>query len=100
MLNSSNNQLMGKKDRQYMRIARIDRFLKPFFFFLALTHSIWGFPDGSVGKESACSMGHAGEAGSVPGTGRSPGGGRGNRSSILAWRISLTEEPGGLLSWT
>ena len=37
---------------------------------------------------------------SVPGLGRSPGGGHGNHSSILAWRIPWTEEPGGLLSIT
>ena len=34
--------------------------------------------------------------GSVPGSGRSSGGGDGNRSSILAWEISRTEELGGL----
>ena len=33
-----------------------------------------------------------------PGLGRSPGGGMTAHSSILAWRIPLTEEPGGLLS--
>ena len=31
---------------------------------------LWGFPGGSGGKESACS---AGDPGSVPGSGRSPG---------------------------
>ena len=34
-----------------------------------------GFPDGLVGKEST---GSAGDAGSIPGSGRSPGGGHGN----------------------
>ena len=34
-----------------------------------------GFPGGSVSKESACS---AGDPGSIPGSGRSPGGGNGN----------------------
>ena len=34
-----------------------------------------GFPGGSVGKVSAC---NAGDLGSVPGSGRSPGGGNGN----------------------
>ena len=34
-----------------------------------------GLPGGSDGKESACS---AGDLGSVPGLGRSPGGGHGN----------------------
>ena len=38
--------------------------------------------------------------GSIPGLGRSPGRGHGNLlySSILAWRIPWTEEPGGLQS--
>ena len=34
-----------------------------------------GFPDSSIGKESACS---AGDLGSIPGQGRSPGEGNGN----------------------
>ena len=34
-----------------------------------------GFPRGSVGKESACNLG---DAGSTPGSGRSPGKGHGN----------------------
>ena len=33
-----------------------------------------GFPDGSVGKESTC---NAGDPGSIPGSGSSPGEGRG-----------------------
>ena len=52
----------------------------------------WGFPGGSHGKESACNIG---DAGSVPVLERSPVEGNGN-SSILAWRIPWTEEPGGL----
>ena len=53
-----------------------------------------GFPDGSVNKESACK---AGDPGSISGSRRSPGEGNGN-TSILAWRIPWTEEPGGLQS--
>ena len=34
-----------------------------------------GFPGGSVGKESTC---NAGDLGTIPGLGRSPGGGHGN----------------------
>ena len=49
-------------------------------------------------KESVCNAGATGEVGSIPGSGRSPGGGHGNPSSILAWRIPWTEEPGGLQS--
>ena len=34
----------------------------------------------------------------IPRLGRSPGGGSGNNSSIPAWKILWTEEPGGLQS--
>ena len=37
--------------------------------------AFWGFPDSSVGKESACS---AGDMGLIPGWRRSPGEGNGN----------------------
>ena len=37
-----------------------------------------GFPDDSAGKESACSAGDTGDMGSIPGSGRYPGGGNGN----------------------
>ena len=47
------------------------------------------------GKESAC---NTGDLGLIPRSGRSPGGGNGNHSSILAWEIPWTEEPGGLQS--
>ena len=57
-----------------------------------------GFPGGSDGKESACSAEEAGDPSLIPGLGRSPGKGNGNHSSILAWRIPWTEEPGGLQS--
>ena len=40
-----------------------------------------GFPCSSVGKESACS---AGDPGSTPELGRSPGEGNGNPRGILA----------------
>ena len=37
-------------------------------------------------------------SGLIPGWGRSPGERNGNPPSILAWRISWTEQPGGLQS--
>ena len=45
------------------------------------------------------------DLGSIPEWVRSPGEGNGNHSSILAWEIPSTEEPGGLQhgvakSWT
>ena len=61
-----------------------------------------GSPGGPEGKESAC---NAGGPGSIPGLGRTPREGNGNQysfffvhSSIRAWRIPWTEEPGGLHS--
>ena len=51
------------------------------------------FPHSSVGKESAC---NAGDLGFIPGSGRPPGGRHATHSSILAWRIPWTEEPGRL----
>ena len=56
---------------------------------------IWGLPQWLSGKESACS---AGDAGSIPGSGRFPGEGKATLSSILAWEIPWTEEAGGLQS--
>ena len=46
-----------------------------------------GFPGGSVGKESTH---NAGDLGSIPGLGRSPGGGRGN-----SLQYSCLENPHG-----
>ena len=43
--------------------------------FIPLFKKYWGFPGGSDGKESAC---NAGDPGSIPGSGRSPGEGKGN----------------------
>ena len=47
---------------------------------------IYRLPGSSAGKESACNVG---DQGSIPGLGGSPGGGHGNPSSILAWRIPM-----------
>ena len=61
-----------------------------------------GFPDGSDRKESTCS---AGDLGSIPGEDPLEEG-MATHSSILAWEIPCTEEPGGLQamgsqeSWT
>ena len=54
-----------------------------------------GSPGGSDGKESAC---NARDQCLIPGMGRYPGEGNAYHSSILAWRIPRTEEPGGLQS--
>ena len=59
------------------------------------TPEFLGFPGGSDGKESASNVG---DLGSIPGLGISPGEGTTTHSSILAWRIPWTEEPGRLQS--
>ena len=41
---------------------------------------------------------NAGDAGSIPESGRCPGEGKLTHCSILAWRILQTEETGGLQS--
>ena len=43
--------------------------------------------------ESAC---NAGNADSIPGSGRSPGGGQATHSDILAWEMPWTEKPSRL----
>ena len=42
-----------------------------------------GFPSGSVLKNQPASVGDAGDTGSKPGKGRSPGAGNGTHSSVL-----------------
>ena len=57
-----------------------------------------GFPGGTSGKELTASVRDVRDAGSIPGSRRSPGGRHSNHSTILAWRIPWTEELGGLQS--
>ena len=52
-----------------------------------------GFPGGSVVKNLPV---NAGDAGLIPGSGRSRGEGNATHSSILDWEIPWTEEPDGL----
>ena len=49
-------------------------------------------------KNPLANAGDAGDAGLIPGLGSSPGGRMATHSSILAWRIPWTEEPGRLQS--
>ena len=50
-----------------------------------------------VVKNPPAKAGDIRDAGSIPGSGRSPGGGHGSPVQyILAWRIPWTEEPGRL----
>ena len=52
-----------------------------------------GFPGGSVVKNPPV---NAGDVGSITGLGRSPEKEMAIHSTILAWKIPRTEEPGGL----
>ena len=61
----------------------------------------WAFQLALVLKNPPANAGDSGDVGSIPESGRCPGIGNGignNRSSILAWKIPWTEEPGGLQS--
>ena len=53
-----------------------------------------GFPDGSLGKESTCNAGDTGDAGSVSGQDDPLEEEMAIHSSILAWIIPWTKEPG------
>ena len=55
-----------------------------------------GFPGGSAVKSLPAN--DTGDMTLIPGPGRSPGEGNGSDSSILAWKIPWTEEPGSLWS--
>ena len=54
-----------------------------------------GFPGNSAGKEFTC---NAGDQGLIPGQEDLLEEGMATHSSILAWRIPMTENPGGLQS--
>ena len=56
-----------------------------------------GFHGGPVAKNSLTCQ-SAGDTGSIPESGRSPGGSMATYSSILPWAIPWTEEPGSLWS--
>ena len=57
-----------------------------------------GLPQWLSGKESACSAGDTGDMGSVLGREDPLEEGMATHSSVLAWKIPWTEEPGGLQS--
>ena len=64
-----------------------------FSIYSPINGCLFPFPGGSEVKASAW---NAGDLGSIPGSGRSPG--EGTHSSTLAWRIPWREEPGRLQS--
>ena len=51
-----------------------------------------------VVKKALANVGDRRDAGSIPGLGRSPGGGNGNPLQYSCLKILWTEEPGGLQS--
>ena len=82
-------------NHHHLPIGLLHQFSK---YFLGLP-SNRDFPGGSVVKNPPAYAGdNVGDASSVPGSGRSPREGNATHSSILAWRIPWTEEPGGLYS--
>ena len=83
--------------------------LKFAIFFSILSFSAYIYFDSSyspwwvsqvtlVVKNLPVNAGDIRDVGSIPGWGRSPGGGHSNHSSTHAWRIPWTEESGGLWS--
>ena len=76
--------------RSYKGLVR-HFFLNTFSFYFEWDGLVLsGFPGDSVVKNPAAVW--------ISGSGRSPGQGNGNHSSIVAWRIPRTEEPVGLQS--
>jgi len=57
-----------------------------------------GFLSGAAVKNLSANVGEARDVSSIPGTGRSLEKEIATHSSILAWKIPGTEEPGGLQS--
>ena len=55
-----------------------------------------GLPRWLSGKESTCNASATGDMGSVPGSGRSPGGGHDNPLQCSCLENPMEEEPGGL----
>ena len=64
----------------------------------SLLGAVYGVTQSRTWLTWLSSSSNAGDPSSVPGSGRSPGEGNGNHSSILAWRIPWMEEPGRLQS--
>ena len=58
----------------------------------------WASQVALVVKNLPANAGDIRDSGLIPGLGRSPGKGNGNPSSIFAWRILWTGDPGGLRS--
>ena len=68
------------------------------WFLKWLSIELASFPGGSAGKESTYNAGDVRDTGSIPGSEDPLEEDMATHSSILAWRIPWTEEPGGLQS--
>ena len=88
-LSTSENHTLGKKGKFEMHVKALFRNLRLYFEFIKIQYffscnldfiktSAWGFPGGSLGKESSCNAGDTEDTSLVPGLGRSPRGGHGN----------------------
>ena len=53
---------------------------------------------GTVVKNPPANAADTGDSGSIPGSGRSPGGGHGNPHQYSSWKVPWTKEPGRLRS--
>ena len=69
-----------------------------FFYFLLLRALERASQVAPAVKNPLANAGDVRDPDSIPRSGRSAGGGKSNHSNILAWRITWTEEPGGLQS--
>ena len=65
---------------------------------MIFSHTHTGFPGSASGNNLPAHTGIIRDAGSIPGLDDPLEEGMGTHSSILAWRIPWTEEPGGLQS--
>ena len=63
-----------------------------------MRYEVGGLPRWLSDKESACNAGDSGDMGSILDQKDTLMEGMATHSSILAWRIPWTEEPGGLQS--
>ena len=61
-----------------MKIGRIVPSIFAMFIFTYFGKVIWDFPGGSLLKNLPANLGDGGDMDSIPGSGRSPGGGNGN----------------------
>ena len=77
----------------YMNLS--DSLMRPWQMWLILIQ-LYYYWASQMTPNLPASTGDSGDMSSVPGFRRSPGGGKGNHSNILAWKTPWAEEFGGL----